>query len=141
MDRRTLPSVMARYVSRQLTVDLFDETAVEGAFAALAEVRALQHVIGIAGGGDAEELDHPDPPTESLEIFSRVVRNNLHIAFVTVRHTVPLLRHSVGDRSITLIGSINASGGYGAPGYSAAKAGLSGLVAALRRHLAGMEFG
>ena len=36
-----------------------------------------------------------------------------------------------GLGSITLVGSINAYGGYGAPGYSAAKAGLSGLVAAL----------
>jgi NAD(P)-dependent dehydrogenase (short-subunit alcohol dehydrogenase family) len=85
----------------------------------------------VAGGGDAGELGDADPATEALDVFARVVAANLHIAFVAVRHSVPLLRASPGDRSITLVGSINADGGYGAPGYSAAKAGLSGLARAL----------
>jgi NAD(P)-dependent dehydrogenase (short-subunit alcohol dehydrogenase family) len=131
VDRQPLPHATAGQVSRELTVDLLNDAAVERSFATFAESSALHHVIGIAGGGDADELGHPDPVIESLGVFSRVVANNLHTAFVTVRHAVPLLRRSAGDRSITLVGSINAFGGYGAPGYSAAKAGLTGLVAAL----------
>jgi 3-oxoacyl-[acyl-carrier protein] reductase len=87
--------------------------------------------VAIAGGGDPEELAQEDPATEPLAVFSRVLENNLHTAFTTIRHSAPLLRGGGGDRSIVLVGSINAYGGYGAPGYSAAKAGLIGLVNAL----------
>jgi NAD(P)-dependent dehydrogenase (short-subunit alcohol dehydrogenase family) len=131
MDREAVPPATARLAIRSLTVDLLDEASAEAAFATLAGLPELRHVIAIAGGGDAEEITQPDPATESMAVFARVVTSNLHTAFATVRHSVPCLRRSSGDRSITLIGSINAFGGYGAPGYSAAKAGLSGLAAAL----------
>ncbi|GAA1802672.1 SDR family NAD(P)-dependent oxidoreductase [Luedemannella flava] len=129
LDREPLPPQTAALVAHELTVDLLDDAAVGAALATVDETPS--HVIGIAGGGDAEELSQADPATEALDIFARVVAANLHIAFVTIRHTVPLLRRATGSRSITLVGSINAYGGYGAPGYSAAKAGLSGLVNAL----------
>jgi NAD(P)-dependent dehydrogenase (short-subunit alcohol dehydrogenase family) len=119
VDRQPLPHPTAGQVTRELTVDLLDDAAVERSSATSAELSALQHVIGIPGGGDAAELGQPDPATASLGVFSRVVANNPYTAFVTVRHAVPLLRRSVGDRYITLVGSINAFGGYGAPGYSA----------------------
>jgi NAD(P)-dependent dehydrogenase (short-subunit alcohol dehydrogenase family) len=131
VDVARLPDATAKQLIRELIVDLLDDGATERAFASIADLPTPHHVMAIAGGGDAEELGQADPATESLEIFSRVVASNLHIAFVTIRHTVPLLRRSTGDRSITLVSSINAMGGYGAPAYSAAKAGLSGLVNAL----------
>jgi NAD(P)-dependent dehydrogenase (short-subunit alcohol dehydrogenase family) len=137
LDREALPTATARLVSRQLTVDLLDDRAVGEALASIGDLPPPHHVIGIAGGGDAEELSQEDTATESMEIFARVVANNLHTAFATIRHTVPMLRRSTGNRSITLVGSINAFGGYGAPGYSAAKAGLSGLVSALTNPLGG----
>jgi NAD(P)-dependent dehydrogenase (short-subunit alcohol dehydrogenase family) len=130
MDRTPLPGDVAALVCREITVDLTDDANVARHLEAR-DMPAVRHVIAVAGGGDVDELSQQDPATESLEIFNRVVVNNLHAAFVTVRNTVPLLRRQPGDRSITLVGSINAYGGYGAPGYSAAKAGLSGLVAAL----------
>jgi NAD(P)-dependent dehydrogenase (short-subunit alcohol dehydrogenase family) len=130
MDRRPLPGDVAAVVCHEITVDLTDDADVARRLDA-ADLPGVRHVIAIAGGGDVDELSQPDPATESLDIFSRVVENNLHLAFVTVRNAVPLLRRQSGDRSITLVGSINAYGGYGAPGYSAAKAGLHGLVAAL----------
>ena len=105
------------------------------AFEPLESLGRLQHVVAVAGGGDAGELSQADPATEPLEIFRGVLEANLVTAFATIRHTVPLLRGSEGDRSITLVGSINAFGGYGAPGYSAAKAGMSGLVNALAEPL------
>lgn len=131
LDRRPLQEPEAGLVLRHLPVDLTDDAATAAAFALLPPERDLRHVIGIAGGGDSAELAQADAATEELVIFARVVTNNLHTAFVTIRHAVPMLRAASGDRSITLVGSINAFGGYGAPGYSAAKAGLIGLVNAL----------
>ncbi|MGH8837663.1 MAG: SDR family NAD(P)-dependent oxidoreductase [Jiangellaceae bacterium] len=130
-DRTPLPADVAGRGATQVTVDLTADADVETAFDRIPVVGPLRHVVAVAGGGDTEELTSPDQPTEPLEVFSRAVANNLHIAFITVRNAVPLLRRSGGDRSISLVGSINAYGGYGAPGYSAAKAGLTGLTRAL----------
>jgi NAD(P)-dependent dehydrogenase (short-subunit alcohol dehydrogenase family) len=130
-DQQPLHSAEAALVALALDVNLVDDEACAAAFARLPDLGSLRHVVAVAGGGDVEELSQPDPPTEPAAVFARVVANNLGIAFTTVRHAVPLLRRTNGDRSITLVGSINAYGGYGAPGYSAAKAGLSGLVNAL----------
>jgi NAD(P)-dependent dehydrogenase (short-subunit alcohol dehydrogenase family) len=64
-----------------------------------------------------------------------VVENNLVVAFAAVRTVVAEPRVTGGDKSVTFISSINALGGFGAPGYSAAKAGLSGLAKALAPRL------
>jgi NAD(P)-dependent dehydrogenase (short-subunit alcohol dehydrogenase family) len=130
-DRKPVPEPEAGLVALSLEVDLTDDDACAPAFERLAGAGALRHVVAVAGGGDVEELAQPDPAIEPAHVFTRVVANNLGTAFATIRHAVPLLRRTSGDRSITLVGSINAYGGYGAPGYSAAKAGLSGLVNAL----------
>jgi NAD(P)-dependent dehydrogenase (short-subunit alcohol dehydrogenase family) len=131
VDHVAVPAPTAEIAVRVLTVDLLDEPAMDDALASLVALQPLRHVVVVAGGGDVEELTAADPPTESMSTFGRVVANNLHAAFAAIRHTVPHLRRGEGDRSITLVGSINAFGGYGAPGYSAAKAALSGLAAAL----------
>jgi NAD(P)-dependent dehydrogenase (short-subunit alcohol dehydrogenase family) len=135
VDRRPLPEPEASLALKHLEVDLEDDAASAEAVASLPPGGSLQHVIAIAGGGDAEELSQADPATEDVGIFSRVVANNLHTAFVTIRHVVPRLRAAGGNRSVTLVGSINAFGGYGAPAYSAAKAGLIGLANALATSL------
>lgn len=112
--------------------DLLNEKEVDDAVQSLLQSGAsLMHVIAVAGGGDPDELSANDVVEESYDTFKRVVAANLFTAFMTVRATLPLLRQSSADRSITLISSINAYGGFGAPGYSAAKAGISGLVKAL----------
>jgi 3-oxoacyl-[acyl-carrier protein] reductase len=118
-------------VDQQLIVDLGDDDAVGVAFSQVPSLGPLQHVIAIAGGGDIDELTEPDPATEDADIFTRVIIENLVTAFVTIRHALPLLRVAHGDRSISLLSSINAFGGYGAPAYSAAKAGVIGLANAL----------
>lgn len=129
VDRDPLPPAEAELVAHELGADLTDDGAVARALSAIEG--PLRHVVAVAGGGDLEELSQGDPATEATEIFARVVANNLHTSFTTIRNAVPLLRDAGGDGSIALVGSINAYGGYGAPGYSAAKAGLSGLAAAL----------
>jgi NAD(P)-dependent dehydrogenase (short-subunit alcohol dehydrogenase family) len=130
-DRRRLPAAEGKLVLEQVELDLHDDVALGDAASTLQSLGRLEHVIAIAGGGDVEELSHADPATEDLRIFSHVVANNLLTAFATIRNVVPILRAGDGNRSITLVGSINAFGGYQAPGYSAAKAGLIGLTNAL----------
>jgi 3-oxoacyl-[acyl-carrier protein] reductase len=129
LDRQPLGPAEAKLVAHELDADIADDEAVKVAVETIDP--PLRHVVAVAGGGDLDELSQEDPATEPLHVFEQVVANNLHTAFVTIRNTVPLLRATTGDRSIVLVGSINAYGGYGAPGYSAAKAGLSGLAAAL----------
>ena len=129
LDRRPLPPPESELAAAHLEVDLTDDAAVGAALEGSGA--SIRHVVAVAGGGDLEELSQQDPATEPVEVFARAVANNLHTAFTTVRHAVPLMRRLDGDRSVALVGSINAYGGYGAPGYSAAKAGLSGLAAAL----------
>ena len=129
IDTQALPGTEAELVAQELTADLSDDAAVAAAVASIEP--QLRHVVAVAGGGDVDELSADDPATEPTAVFQQVVENNLHIAFTTIRNVVPLLREADGDRSIVLVSSINAYGGYGAPGYSAAKAGLSGLAAAL----------
>jgi NAD(P)-dependent dehydrogenase (short-subunit alcohol dehydrogenase family) len=135
IDRKPLPPEVAGLVAHELEADLTDDL---GVGAAVAEIeRPLRHLVAVAGGGDVEELSQQDPATEPVEVFQRVVANNLLTAFTAIRHAVPLLREPDGDRSIVLVSSINAYGGYGAPGYSAAKAGLDGLTASLATPLGG----
>jgi|APMI01.1.fsa_nt_gi NAD(P)-dependent dehydrogenase (short-subunit alcohol dehydrogenase family) len=71
-----------------------------------------------------------------LSVLDEVMRLNLISAFQILRMTLPVLRRTQGDRSVTFTSSINELGGYGAPAYSAAKAGLRGLVAESGRALA-----
>ncbi len=133
-DRRPLHDP-PRSVALAETLDLLDERRVAEAVDAMPSLGRLQHVAVVAGGGDADELRQDDLVLEELAVFRRVIDDNLTTAFVTIRHCLPLLRAASGDRSVTLVGSINAFGGYGAPGYSAAKAGIIGLVNALAEPL------
>ena len=130
-DRMRLSEVDAALVVREFSLDLLDDEAMGDVAQAMRSLGSVAHIIAIAGGGDLEEVSQADQATEAVDIFNRVVSNNLTTAFVTIRHLVPLLRDAQGDRSIVLVGSINSRGGYGAPGYSAAKAGLVGLSNAL----------
>ncbi|MCA1845041.1 MAG: SDR family oxidoreductase [Actinobacteria bacterium] len=130
-DRKPLPAAEGRLAAAVVELDLLDDDAVAAAAARIRPLGQLEHVVAVAGGGDIEEVSQHDPATEDVAIFRRVVESNLVTAFTTIRHTVPLLREGSGNRSITLVGSINACGGFGAPGYSAAKAALTGLANAL----------
>jgi NAD(P)-dependent dehydrogenase (short-subunit alcohol dehydrogenase family) len=95
----------------------------------------LHHVIVVAGGGDIDELMSPGIECEDISTFRRVVEANLFTAFNVIHCCTPTLKAGSGNRSIVLLSSLNALGGYGAPGYSAAKAALSGLAKALAPQL------
>jgi NAD(P)-dependent dehydrogenase (short-subunit alcohol dehydrogenase family) len=117
---------------RGVAVDLRDETALDRAVAAVGEVGTLAHVVGIAGGALAGEPETDgDPSALEPRLFRDSIEANLTTQFLVLRATLSLLRKTDGDRSITLTSSWNALSGCGLPAYSAAKAGLIGMMHAL----------
>jgi NAD(P)-dependent dehydrogenase (short-subunit alcohol dehydrogenase family) len=115
-----------------MTVDHRDLAAVEAALDRCNMIDLLRHVVLLAGialpeetqlsGG--RELPHPT-------LFQASVELNL-LGHVNVIWAVQRLLFSAdGDRSIAVCSSVNALQGWGEPAYSAAKAGLIGLVHAL----------
>lgn len=112
-------------------VDLTDGDVPASVAMATREVGELRHVFVVVGGSDAGELQERDLTQVPMEVFQRTVALNLCAAYAVVRATIQPIRDAAGDRSYTLVSSLNAYGGYGAPGYSAAKAGLHGLARTL----------
>ena len=94
--------------------------------------RELRHVVGLAG-----RVVEGEPGTVAADVpgavdgFSRSLSLNLTGQFALIQAALPRLIEGAGDRSITLCSSISALGGFDAPAYSAAKAGLIGLAHAL----------
>jgi 3-oxoacyl-[acyl-carrier protein] reductase len=93
----------------------------------------LRHVVSVAGGALPEEPPTQDDPLLlELDSFRASVELNLTSHFALLRAVLPELRRSEGsDRSVLLTSSWNALTGCGMPAYSAAKAGLIGMMNAL----------
>lgn len=95
----------------------------------LREVGGTDHVVAIAGGATAEEMGVEDPESVTEEVFSESIQKNLVSAWSFLRSTLPGLRtRTTENRSVTFCSSRNAVAGHGLYAYSAAKAGLLGLV-------------
>jgi NAD(P)-dependent dehydrogenase (short-subunit alcohol dehydrogenase family) len=93
----------------------------------------LKHVVGLAGRvvpAEGNILSIRDPGA-ATEAFDSSLSLNLSAQFTLIHATLEWLGHARGDRSITLCSSVNALRGYGVPAYSAAKAGLTGMMHAL----------
>lgn len=93
------------------------------------ELESVQHVVHIVGGSTHAELRLKSSRAlmEASE-FREVLELNLVSAWSSLRAFLPIMLRGSGDRSFTFIGSINAYGGWGLPGYSSSKAALTGLV-------------
>ncbi|MBS1860342.1 MAG: SDR family oxidoreductase [Actinobacteria bacterium] len=111
-----------------VVVDLLDCEAVEGALGSIDE---LQHIVCVAGGALAAEKRNEDPAMLPIDAWRASVEQNLTSAFITVRAALPALRRAEGDRSISVVSSTDALLSTGLVAYSAAKAGLVGMVRAL----------
>jgi NAD(P)-dependent dehydrogenase (short-subunit alcohol dehydrogenase family) len=124
---------------RGWVVDLADETAVEDVMQRAAAAGPLHHLVQIAGGALPEEpRTQHDPALLSTEVFRGSLERNLTSQFLTLRAALPWFRRDPGgtvDRSVTLTSSWNALSAQGMPAYSAAKAGLIGMMHALVRPL------
>ena len=118
---------------RGMVGDVRDPAAVARAVAEAGRMGPLQHVVEIAGGALPEEPPTQDDPTLlSVEGFRASVELNLTSHFVVLRAALPeRRRHPGAARSLTLTSSWNALTGCGMPAYSAAKAGLIGMMHAL----------
>lgn len=114
-------------------VDLAQERSLLDAIGKAERIGRLVHVIGIAGGALPEETRaEGDPELLDADLFRASVEANLTTQFLVFRAALPWLRRgSDVDRSITFTSSFNALSGWGLPAYSAAKAGLIGLMQAL----------
>lgn len=94
--------------------------------------RQLRHVVGLAGRVlDGEPGSIAPDFSAAVDGFSASVELNLTGQYALIQAGLPRLIDASGDRSIVLCSSINALRGYGAPAYSAAKAGLIGMAHAL----------
>jgi NAD(P)-dependent dehydrogenase (short-subunit alcohol dehydrogenase family) len=118
---------------RGVQVDVTDEAAVEAAIAEVRPAGSLRHLVQVAGGALPDEpASQDDPQLLTPEVFRRSVELNLTSQYVVLRAALPWLRDAAStDRSITLISSWNALSAQGMPAYSAAKAGLIGMMHAL----------
>jgi NAD(P)-dependent dehydrogenase (short-subunit alcohol dehydrogenase family) len=73
-----------------------------------------------------------DPAGLDPGAFRESVDANLLTQFIVLRAALPWLRESAGeDRSVTFVSSFNGLSGWGMPAYSAAKAGIVGMMLAL----------
>lgn len=120
-----------RYVGLQ--VDVQDEEALTEAVDRVAGRGRLRHLVGIAGGAlPNEPSTRHDPAAVGVDVFRASVELNLVSQFQVLRAVLPWLRASgPDDCSIALTSSFNALSGQGMPAYSAAKAGLVGMMYAL----------
>ena len=123
-------------------VDLTDDDEVARVMTRLAATGPLHHLVQIAGGALPEEPPTQDDPAAiTPEVFRASLDSNLTSSFVVLRAALPWFRQLDDggeariDRSVTLLSSWNALRAQGMPAYSAAKAGLIGMMHALVRPL------
>jgi NAD(P)-dependent dehydrogenase (short-subunit alcohol dehydrogenase family) len=106
--------------------------SVESAVSAAAQPGQVRHLVAFAGVALPQEIAHDDD--EGLihpDVFRASIERNL-MGHVNVLWAVQnRLFEASGDRSVILCSSVNAFQSWGEPGYSAAKAGLVGLVRSL----------
>jgi NAD(P)-dependent dehydrogenase (short-subunit alcohol dehydrogenase family) len=117
---------------RHAVVDLRDTVAVDAAVDdGLHRLPPLAHVVGIAGGalpGEPAAAAAGDPAAIDVGLFRASIESNLVTQWAVVRSALRHLEAGDGDRSIALTSSFNALSAQGMPAYSAAKAGLHGLM-------------
>lgn len=117
---------------RHIDVDVSDEASMRRA---LEDVGPLRHVIALVGGALMAEKAAPDVADLPIQVVRESIELNLISAFVTLRVTLPKLRLTAGDRSLTFVSSTDALLSYGLPGYASAKSGIMGLVRSLAHPL------
>lgn len=120
---------------RFFQVDVLDQESIDTFAADLTGAYGcIDHLISLAGG--SLEGEYRGLKVLTPEMIHGSIDVNLKSHLFLVRALLSLLgAGEEGDRSITFVSSINAIKDYGLPAYSAAKAGLLGLVYPLSTEL------
>lgn len=109
--------------------DLTDKGAVQDVcFQIKSDIGPIHHLISNAGGGLSGEFQND---FISEDEWDQTIARNLSSHYYMIKNLRPLFDSASDDCSILLVSSINAIQGYGLTGYSAAKAGLLGLMNAI----------
>ena len=126
-DRVLEPPGSGDYVG--LVADVRDAVAVREAVASLG--RPVAHLVTCAGISISAETADAGRVLPSVDVFRETVDLNLTSHYITLDAVWPAMRDASGNRSVGFASSVNALQSFGLIGYSAAKAGLIGLVRAL----------
>lgn len=114
-----------------LPVDVTDTSSVDAAVAAAVKsLGGLDALVHVAGGASAHL---PFEQSTDAEWHQEIELNLLGVVRST-RAALPHLRRSTRTPAVVVISSINALAALGEEAYSAAKAGLGGLVLNLAGH-------
>ena len=129
------PGIKAEFIP----VDMLDYDSIKDfALRILKNYGGVSHLISLAGGALPEEKKTVESGIEGVspDIISTSIDLNLKSHLYLIREFLPLIRDDRSEnKSVTLISSVNALISFGQPAYSAAKAGLIGLVHALANEL------
>jgi meso-butanediol dehydrogenase/(S,S)-butanediol dehydrogenase/diacetyl reductase len=139
LDRISLPTELASTLSPvplSFSADLTDDhSLLEATGQIKEEANDLCHLVGIAGGAlDRESKEEAQGQLPDISLFRSSIELNLTSQWHLLEQVLPLLEKSAAsgqDCSVTFVSSINALASYGLIGYSAAKAGLIGLMHSL----------
>lgn len=140
LDRNPLPPQLVGLdpAIRYVPCDVLEEENVHSALEKASAGAGIRHLVGLAGGAvESEVAANEQGVMPTIKSFGMSLEDNLVSQYVILRAALPRLEQLTGDRSITLVSSVNALGGFGLPAYSAAKAGLIGLMHALTGPLGG----
>ncbi len=135
VDRTVAVLRAAGGVAEGWSADVTDEsvvgTGLEGLLRRHGGLDGLVHSAGMVGVTRKNILQYPD------EEFDRVVRTNLTGSFLVARACLPPMARRGRGRALFLASMAGRDGNPDMMGYTAAKAGVFGLVKALGREFAG----
>jgi NAD(P)-dependent dehydrogenase (short-subunit alcohol dehydrogenase family) len=113
---------------RHVRLDWSDSAGADRVHDQAAEM-GVRHIVTVAGGALAAEVDHVDAETFALGVLDPTMTHNLGTALTSISLAQRLAGTSPDRQlSVILCSSINAIGGYDYPLYSAAKGALETLV-------------
>ncbi len=91
------------------------------------------HIVTLAGGAIKNEWNSFEDV--KIEDIKKSIDINLMGHVNVIHEFYPYMKNLNGQKSITMISSINSFASYGLAGYSAAKSGLNGFMYAIAQEL------
>lgn len=133
IDKAVQPDEMAALFQsgqhKYYQLDLADLAALKAAVKQVeTDFGKIHHLVSNVGGALPDEVSQTRGALVDEAVWDASIGVNLNVPYYLVKNFRPLFDLDAPDRSITLMSSINAHQGYGLVAYSAAKAGLIGLM-------------